>query len=116
MFPGTASRMAVKQEKVLVVPSKCLWDRLTYADRGLITGDVSQLPGLVAGCGRFVDRSEAENEPALKQIIPYAVVRHLDSYFCCNGRARKASKDLTTSSPLEWEDTSIPPTRPRALI
>lgn len=92
--PGTVSRMTVKQEKVLVVPTKRLWDRLTYANRGLITGGVSQLSGLVAGCGRFVDRSDAETDPDYKQIIPYAVVRHLDSYFLLQRKSTQSEQRL----------------------
>jgi predicted NUDIX family phosphoesterase len=71
----------MKSEKVLVVPARCLWDRVAYTEKGLITGGADQLAAVVASCGVFMDRAAAEADPSHKQIIPYALVRYSDSFF-----------------------------------
>ena len=60
----------MKTEQVLAVPVLCLWDRVAYTERGLITDGVDQLTPVVSRCGVFVDRSTAETDPGYKQIIP----------------------------------------------
>jgi predicted NUDIX family phosphoesterase len=68
-------------EKVLAVPASCLWDRIAYVDKGLITEGIEQITTLVDRFGVFVDRPEAEVDPGFKQIIPYAVIRQPGGYF-----------------------------------
>jgi len=63
------------EEKILVVPAAGLWKQMPYTQKGLITESAEELNGVVARSGVFINRSEAENDPAYKQIIPYAVVR-----------------------------------------
>jgi predicted NUDIX family phosphoesterase len=41
-----------------------------------------------------MDRSAAETEPAYKQIIPYAMVRHLDSYFLLQRKSAQSEQRL----------------------
>lgn len=84
----------MNSEKVLVIPAKCLWDRVQYADRGLITEGTEELALLVAKCGIFMDRAAAETDPTFKQIIPYAVVRHGDSYFLLQRRETQSEQRL----------------------
>jgi len=84
----------MKAEKVLVVPIACLWDRVAYTDKGLITEGAGQLATVVERCGVFVDRAEAETDPTHKQIIPYAVVRHLDSYFLLERKRTQGEQRL----------------------
>ena len=84
----------MKPEKVLVVPAACLWERVQYSDRGLITEGVEQLASVVETCGVFVDRSTAEADPAYKQIIPYAIVRHFDSCFLLERKGTQSEQRL----------------------
>ncbi len=81
-------------EKVLVVPVACLWDRVTYTDKGLITEGADRLTTIVERCGVFVDRSTAEADPSHKQIIPYAVIRHGDSYFLLQRQRTQSEQRL----------------------
>lgn len=37
---------------------------------------------LGSGVGRFMRRSDAEDDPRYKQLIPYALLRHRDRFFC----------------------------------
>jgi len=41
-----------------------------------------------------MDRAGAETDPTYKQIIPYAVVRHLDSYFLLQRKAAQSEQRL----------------------
>jgi predicted NUDIX family phosphoesterase len=84
----------MKPEKVLVVPTGCLWDRVIYIDRGLITEGADQLAPVVASCGSFVERSAAETDPGYKQIIPYAVVSHSGSYFLLERKSTQSERRL----------------------
>lgn len=68
-------------ETILVVPTSSLWESLPYLEKGLITYGVDRLSRLINDQGFFVDRSEAEQNASYKQIIPYAMVRHMGSVF-----------------------------------
>jgi len=84
----------MKPEKVLVVPTKCLWDRVTYKERGLITEGAQHLTPVVASCGIFVERSTAETDPGYKQIIPYAVVSYAGLYFLLRRKSAQSERRL----------------------
>jgi predicted NUDIX family phosphoesterase len=84
----------MKPEKVLVVPASRLWERLKHLDAGLITEGIDQLETVVARCGVFVDRSEAETDPRYKQIIPYAIIRHFESYFLLQRKNTQSERRL----------------------
>lgn len=77
-----------------MVPASCLWDRVKYADRGLITEGTEQLALVVAKCGIFMDRAAAEIDPTFKQIIPYAIVHHGDSYFLLQRKDSQSEQRL----------------------
>jgi predicted NUDIX family phosphoesterase len=92
--PLPCPKRAMKDEKVLVVPATCVWDHVAYADKALITQGIDQFATLVARCGSFMERSAAENDPQYKQIIPYAVIRHLDSYFLLQRKSTQSEQRL----------------------
>ena len=84
----------MQPEKVLVVPTSCLWDRVPHSNKGLITKGLEHFVPVVTGCGSFIERSAAEQDPSYKQIIPYAVVRHSDSYFLLQRRSAQSEQRL----------------------
>jgi predicted NUDIX family phosphoesterase len=81
-------------EKVLAVPASCLWDRITYVEKGLVTEGIDEITALVARCGAFMDRPEAETDPRHKQIIPYAVIRHSERYFLLQRKSAQSEQRL----------------------
>jgi predicted NUDIX family phosphoesterase len=93
-FPLTVPKRIMTPEKVLVVPARCLWDRVTHTDRGLITEGVEQLAPVVATCGSFMERSAAETDPEYKQVIPYAVISHAGSYFLLRRKTAQSERRL----------------------
>ncbi len=84
----------MKPEKVLTVPTSCLWARIPYTERGLIVQNIEELTPVVASDGTFLDRELAETDPAHKQIIPYAVVSHLGSYFLLQRKSAQGERRL----------------------
>ena len=82
------------EEKILVVPAAGLWKQMPYTQKGLITESAEELNGVVARSGVFINRSEAENDPAYKQIIPYAVVRHLDAFLLLQRKNTQGERRL----------------------
>src|SRR5579864_1099915 len=81
-------------EKVLVVPTSCLWGRIAYVEKGLITEGIEQITTLATRCGVFVDRPAAEADPSFKQIIPYAVVHHADRYLLLQRKTAQSEQRL----------------------
>jgi predicted NUDIX family phosphoesterase len=81
-------------EQVLAVPSSCLWDRVGYVEKGLITDGLEQLTPLVARCGQFLDRQSAEADTGHKQLIPYAVIRYSERYFLLQRKSTQGEKRL----------------------
>ncbi len=71
--------MAEAGERVLVVPRSSVIDRAGWI--GVRRDGVETTLALVAREGRFVARDEAEQDPALKQIIPYLVLRDGERWF-----------------------------------
>ncbi|KAF0246048.1 MAG: phosphoesterase [Planctomycetota bacterium] len=61
-------------EQVLVVPRADLFG-LTHNPHGFDTHNLGFYRDRIARFARFVDRPPAEEDPSLKQIIPYAMVR-----------------------------------------
>jgi predicted NUDIX family phosphoesterase len=69
-------------ERVLVlpreaVPGGCHFTGLRPGDRT----DLARLRDAAATHGRYVERAAAEDEPALKQLIPYVVLRDAERVF-----------------------------------
>ena len=66
------------EERVLVVDVACLGELVTRP--GLLALPLDEIKKRVERFGRFVRRSEAENDESMRQIIPYAVFRNRDEY------------------------------------
>jgi predicted NUDIX family phosphoesterase len=60
-------------ESVFAFPAGDFWKLLTYKKKGLIKGNNEVLRRIVQN-GLFLRRSELEEDPSFKQIIPYAII------------------------------------------
>jgi predicted NUDIX family phosphoesterase len=65
--------MNYKEELVLAYPTDDFWELIPYKKKGLIKGNSEVLKRIVQN-GLFFRRSELEEDPAFKQIIPYAII------------------------------------------
>jgi predicted NUDIX family phosphoesterase len=70
---------ATPGERVLVVPRQLVPDHAAWY--GLRTHDIDGFLAIVAAHGRYEPRTEMEQDPEFKQIIPYLVLRDGDRYF-----------------------------------
>ena len=61
------------EELVFAFPTDELWKLITYKKKGLIKGNSEVLKRIVQN-GLFLKRSELEDDPSFKQIIPYAII------------------------------------------
>ena len=61
------------EELVLAIPTDELWQLLTYEEKGLIRG-TSEVLKMIIQNSLFLRRSELEENPSFKQIIPYAII------------------------------------------
>jgi predicted NUDIX family phosphoesterase len=66
-------------EQVMVVEREKLAPYLV--ERGLVREHLDDILDVITGAHFFIDRPTAEISPQYKQIIPYVVIRHGDSYF-----------------------------------
>jgi predicted NUDIX family phosphoesterase len=82
------------KEQVLAVPANLVWDTVPYLEKGLIIDRAENVATIVARHGVFMDRATAETDPGHKQIIPYAIVRHLDSYFLLQRKSAQSEHRL----------------------
>jgi predicted NUDIX family phosphoesterase len=69
----------VKAERVLVIPRAVVMGDPGWL--GIQTDGLSEFPDLVRLHGRFVDRSSAETDRRLKQVIPYLILRDGERIF-----------------------------------
>ena len=67
-------------ELVFAIRTDSLWKLLTYKETGLIKGNRDVLITIVQN-GLFRKRSELEEDPSFKQIIPYAIISNKESFF-----------------------------------
>ena len=81
------------EESVFAIPAADLWKLLTWKDIGLIKGDTDLLNRIVRK-GLFRKRSELEEDPSFKQIIPYAIISHKESFFLFQRRSGQTEKRL----------------------
>ncbi len=84
------------EELVFAIPAEELWEILTYRELGLIYGKSDSLK-MIFMKGLFRKRDELEENPSFKQIIPYAVISHNNSYFLfkrTSGQTEKRLQDL----------------------
>jgi len=71
---------ATLEELVFAIPTGELWQLLPYKEMGLIKGNSGVLDRIVQK-GLFRKRSELEEDPAFKQIIPYAIISNSESFY-----------------------------------
>ncbi len=67
-------------ESVFAVPTIELWKLIPYKEKGLIRENSEVLKSIVQE-GLFRKRSELEEDPSFKQIIPYGVITCGDSFY-----------------------------------
>jgi len=67
------------EEFVFAIPTDELWDFIPYNEKGLTKGNSEVLKRIVQK-GLFHKRSELEEDPSFKQIIPYAIISNKESY------------------------------------
>ena len=84
---------SLEEEHVLVLPTQSLEDSHLLGDgfRWLETRGLERIQELLLAEGRFLPRSTAEEDPALKQIIPYVVV-HCGPEILLLQRSRKGGE------------------------
>jgi len=81
------------EELVFAIPTDDLWKLITYKEKGLITEDSEVLKRLVQN-GLFRKRSELEENPSFKQIIPYAIISNKESFWLFKRTSGQAEKRL----------------------
>jgi predicted NUDIX family phosphoesterase len=81
------------EELVFAVPTDILWKLLTYKEKGLIEGNSDVLNRIVQN-GLFRKRSELEEDPTFKQIIPYAIISNKDSFYLFTRTSGQTEKRL----------------------
>ena len=67
------SKKGLMDELAFAFPTEALWKLMTYKQKGLIKGNSEVLKKIVQN-GLFLRRSELEEDPSFKQIIPYAII------------------------------------------
>jgi predicted NUDIX family phosphoesterase len=80
-------------ELVFAVPADGLWKLIPYKKQGLITAHSEVLKTLVQN-GLYRRRSELEEDPSFKQIIPYAIISNSDSFYLFRRRPGQREKRL----------------------
>jgi predicted NUDIX family phosphoesterase len=81
------------EELVLTFPADELWKLMTYKKKGLIKGNSEVLKKIVQN-GLFLRRSELEEDPSFKQIIPYAIISYKDSFYLFRRKSGQTEKRL----------------------
>jgi predicted NUDIX family phosphoesterase len=81
------------EESVFAIPTDELWKLLTYKEKGLIKEN-SEILRRVIQNGLFRRRSELEEDPSFKQIIPYAIISNKESYFLFKRTSGQTEKRL----------------------
>jgi predicted NUDIX family phosphoesterase len=81
------------EELVFAIPTDELWKLITYDEKGLIKESSEALKGIVQN-GLFRKRSELEEDPSFKQVIPYAVISNNESFYLFKRRSGQTEKRL----------------------
>jgi predicted NUDIX family phosphoesterase len=81
------------QESVFAFPTEGLWNLIPYKKKGLIKGNSEVLKTLVQN-GLFLKRSELEEDPSFKQIIPYAIISDKESFYLFRRTSGQTEKRL----------------------
>ena len=66
------------EELVFAIPTVKLWELISYKESGLIKGNSKVLKRIIQN-GLFRKRSELEEDPSFKQIIPYAIISNKET-------------------------------------
>ena len=80
-------------ELVFAFPTDELWKLLTYKEKGLIKENSEILKKIVQN-GLFLRRIELEEDLSFKQIIPYAIISHKDSFYLFKRTSGQTEKRL----------------------
>ena len=80
-------------ELVLAFPTDKLWKLIDYKEKGLIGGN-SEVLKMIIHNGLFLRRSELEEDPSYKQIIPYAIISYKDSFYLFRRTSGQTEKRL----------------------
>jgi predicted NUDIX family phosphoesterase len=80
-------------ELVFAFPTDGFWKLMTYKKKGLIRGNSEVLKKIVQN-GLFLRRSELEEDPSFKQIIPYAIISDKDSFYLFRRTSGQTEKRL----------------------
>ena len=81
------------EELVFAFPTVELWKLITYKQKGLIRGNSEVLKRIIQN-GLFLRRSESEEDPSFKQIIPYAIISNKDSFYLFRRTSKQTEKRL----------------------
>ena len=81
------------EELVLVFPTDEFWKLMTYKKKGLIKGNSEVLKKIIQN-GLFLKRSELEEDPSFKQIIPYAIISNKESFYLFRRTSGQKEKRL----------------------
>ncbi|MGZ5493860.1 MAG: NUDIX domain-containing protein [Thermoanaerobaculia bacterium] len=81
-------------EQVMVVERSDLARYLEKHEFDLILDDLDDILDVVSVKHFFIDRATAEKSPQYKQIIPYVVIRHGDSYFLLQRTSKQTESRL----------------------
>jgi len=85
--------MSNMEESVFAVPTDVLWKLIPYKEQGLIPEKSEVLKSIVQN-GLFRKRSELEEDPSFKQIIPYGVITCGDSFYLFKRSSGQREKRL----------------------
>ena len=80
-------------ELVFAFPTDGFWKLMTYKKKGLIRGNSEVLKKIVQN-GLFLRRSELEEDPSFKQIIPYAIISIEESFYLFRRTSGQTEKRL----------------------
>ena len=80
-------------ELVFAFPTDELWKLIPYIKKGLIKENSEVLKRIVQN-GLFRKRSELEEDPSFKQIIPYAIISNRESFYLFRRRSGQTEKRL----------------------
>lgn len=81
-------------ERVMVVERASIGDFLNHHYFNLIRTDLESILDVIRSEHFFVPRAEAEVSPQYKQIIPYVIIRHADTYFLLQRTAKQTESRL----------------------
>jgi predicted NUDIX family phosphoesterase len=81
-------------EQVMVVERAELARYIEKRTFNLIRNDLDDILEIISVKHFFIDRPTAEQSPQYKQIIPYVVIRHSDSYFLLQRTSKQTESRL----------------------